>query len=75
MSYKFFTIVIQTTVGRKNLGNINVDIHEILRRFAPLDDRMDCLPDDITKIQQRSKHIVVTCLAGYKVVEYCLYKP
>ena len=30
--------VIQTTVGRKNLGNINVDVHEILRRFAPLDD-------------------------------------
>ena len=52
-----------------------VGVPEILRRFAPLDDTTGCLPDDITKIQQRSKHIVVTCLAGYKVVEYCLYKP
>ena len=32
-----FIIVIQTTEGRKNLGNINVDVHEILR-FA-LDDK------------------------------------
>ena len=55
MSYEYFTIVIQTTVGRKNLGNINVDVHEILRRFAPLDDRMGCLPDDTTKIQHPGK--------------------
>ena len=47
--------VIQTTVGRKNLGNINVDVHEILRRFAPLDDRMGCLPDDTTKIRHTEK--------------------
>jgi len=25
------SLVIQTTEGRKNLGNINVDVHEILR--------------------------------------------
>ena len=32
-----FIIVIQTTEGRKNLGTISVDVHEILR-FA-LDDK------------------------------------
>ena len=37
ISIKFIHIVIQTTEGRKNLGNINVDVHEILR-FA-LDDK------------------------------------
>ena len=31
--------VIQTTEGRKNLGNAYVNAHEILRRFAPLNDR------------------------------------
>ena len=31
ISIKFIHIVIQTTEGRKNLGNINVDAHEILR--------------------------------------------
>ena len=30
--------VIQTTEGRKNLGNTYVDVLEILRRFAPLND-------------------------------------
>ena len=30
--------VIQTTEGRKNLGNTYVNAHEILRRFAPLND-------------------------------------
>ena len=30
--------VIQTTEGRKNLGNTYVNVHEILRRFAPLND-------------------------------------
>ena len=30
--------VIQTTEGRKNLGNAYVNTHEILRRFAPLND-------------------------------------
>ena len=30
--------VIQTTEGKKNLDIINVDVHEILRRFAPLND-------------------------------------
>ena len=31
--------VIQTTEGRKNLGNTYVNAHEILRRFAPLNDK------------------------------------
>ena len=30
--------VIQPTEGRKNLGNAYVNTHEILRRFAPLND-------------------------------------
>ena len=36
----FLTIlfVIQTTEGRKDLDNIHVDVHEILRRNAPLND-------------------------------------
>ena len=29
----------QTTEGRKNLGNTYVNVYEILRRFAPLNDR------------------------------------
>ena len=40
ISIKFIHIVIQTTEGRKNLGNINVDAHEILR-FA-LNDTYGC---------------------------------
>ena len=32
-------LVIQTTVGRKNLGNTKVDVHEILRHFVPLNDK------------------------------------
>ena len=43
MSYEFLTIVIQTTVGRKNLVNIHVYATEILRRFAPLDDIFSCV--------------------------------
>ena len=31
--------VIQTTEGRKNLVYIYVDVFEILRRFAPLNDK------------------------------------
>ena len=34
--------VIQTTEGRKNLGNTYVNAHEILRRFAPLNDNQWC---------------------------------
>ena len=30
--------VIQTTEGRKNLGNMNMDVFEIFRRLAPLND-------------------------------------
>ena len=30
--------VIQTTEGRKNLGNTYVNAHKILRRFVPLND-------------------------------------
>ena len=30
--------VIQTTEGRKDLENIHVNDHEILRRYAPLND-------------------------------------
>ena len=40
--YFIAQFVIQTTEGRKNLGNamvgVNVDVREILRREAPLDD-------------------------------------
>ena len=43
MSYEFLTIVIQTTVGRKNLLNIHVYATEILRRFAPPDDIFSCV--------------------------------
>ena len=32
-------IVIQTTEGRKDLGVIHVDVHEIFRRYAPLNDK------------------------------------
>ena len=31
-SISIFPLVIQTTEGRKDLGNIHVDVHEILRR-------------------------------------------
>ena len=34
----YIDVVIQTTEGRKNLGYIQVDVIEILRRYAPLND-------------------------------------
>ena len=43
--YSIHTNVIQTTNGRKNLGNINEDILEILR-YA-LDDRVEALDDRV----------------------------
>ena len=55
MSYEYFTICHSDDRRDENLGNINVDVHEILRRFAPLDDKMGCLPDDTTKIQHPGK--------------------
>ena len=38
--HKTIKNVIQTTKGRKNLNSTNMDIHEILRRFAPLNDNI-----------------------------------
>ena len=36
-----FFFVIQTTVGRKDLERIHVYVNEILRRYAPLNDKVD----------------------------------
>ncbi len=41
MSYEFPFLVIQTTEGRKDLGVIHVYVTEILRRYAPLNDKVN----------------------------------
>ena len=66
------TIVIQTTEGRKNLVDINehthadaqVDASEILRRDAPLDDKVGDVPSETIPENQEKNSVELCVLSG-----------